>query len=63
MESASIVLPEPVSPMTASRSPEESEKETLCKSTRSPRESFAEIVPQAYENAGESSDAAIGVPS
>ena len=47
MDSASIVLPEPVSPMTASRSPAKSEKETSCKSTRSPRASFAEIIPQA----------------
>ena len=47
IESASIVFPEPVSPMTAIRSPEEREKETSCKSTRSPRASFAEIVSQA----------------
>ena len=47
MDSASIVLPEPVSPMIASRWPEEREKETSCKSTRSPRASFAEIVSQA----------------
>ena len=42
-----MVLPEPVSPMIASRSPDDNEKKTFCKSTRSSCESFAEIVPQA----------------